>query len=91
MKKWIGKVCRPPEDENEKRQYKEEMCIITEKQHPNIEVTYEIEYYFVYDNGQKSGNQMTGEWARTLGGAKRFINLDRGFKASDWTWKEINE
>ena len=78
--KLIGKVSVPTEEEGTKIFE----AIITENKE-----TFDIELYEVFSDGTKGENLLLGQWASSLGSAKRRINQSTGIKSNYWKWKEI--
>lgn len=72
------------------------ISIIAEEENINLQAIitennglYDIELYQLFDDGNRGKNMLPGQWASTVGSAKRQINQDRGFKNKDWDWQKI--
>jgi hypothetical protein len=81
MKKWIGTL---KEDIRDGISIWTEQVIIA----LNGEV-YNIYHYRLFKDD--STETINIAWANSLASAKRLINQDSNYRASDWTWEVIEE
>jgi hypothetical protein len=51
--------------------------------------TYSVSLNRIYGDGSIGKDECLGQWARSLGAAKKRLIQDTGWKSSDFEWKTI--
>jgi len=82
--KWIGII---------KDKIEEDSSFVTRKaiivKEPNG--TYSVSLKVVYEDGSMGHDECVGQWAASLGAAKRRLMQDTDWKSSDFEWKVMSE